>query len=54
MFPGQNSDIAKEQFKILKQVLKAFMLRRTKSMLIEKGALTLPPLTEITVLDSPQ
>ncbi|KAI0520640.1 hypothetical protein KFK09_008118 [Dendrobium nobile] len=47
---GQNSEKAKEQFKILKHVLKAFMLRRTKAMLIERGTLTLPPLTEITVL----
>ncbi|PKU66041.1 putative chromatin-remodeling complex ATPase chain [Dendrobium catenatum] len=47
---GQNLEKAKEQFKILKHVLKAFMLRRTKAMLIERGTLTLPPLTEITVL----
>ncbi|KAL0923753.1 hypothetical protein M5K25_007824 [Dendrobium thyrsiflorum] len=46
---GQNSEKAKEQFKILKHVLKAFMLRRTKTMLIERGTLTLPPLTEITI-----
>ncbi|CAI0438785.1 unnamed protein product [Linum tenue] len=40
----------KEQFKSLKQILKAFMLRRTKAKLIECGNLVLPPLTEITVM----
>ncbi|XVF33572.1 hypothetical protein REPUB_Repub17cG0179900 [Reevesia pubescens] len=40
----------KEQFKSLKYILKAFMLRRTKSKLIECGNLVLPPLTEITVM----
>ncbi|XP_020587295.1 probable helicase CHR10 isoform X2 [Phalaenopsis equestris] len=47
---GKSSNRTREQFKILKHVLKAFMLRRTKTMLIERGTLTLPPLTEITVL----
>ncbi|XP_073144981.1 probable helicase CHR10 isoform X1 [Henckelia pumila] len=41
---------AKEQFKILKYVLGAFMLRRTKSKLMESGTLLLPPITEITVI----
>ncbi|KAF3622051.1 hypothetical protein FXO38_31516 [Capsicum annuum] len=49
---GPNADKAKEQFKILKYVIGAFMLRRTKSQLIESGILVLPPLTEITVLYS--
>ncbi|KAK7256487.1 hypothetical protein RIF29_29938 [Crotalaria pallida] len=40
----------KEHLKILKSVLRAFMLRRTKSELIERGNLVLPPLTETTVL----
>ncbi|XP_022770218.1 LOW QUALITY PROTEIN: probable helicase CHR10 [Durio zibethinus] len=40
----------KEQFKTLKYILQAFMLRRTKSKLIECGDLVLPPLTEITVM----
>ncbi|KAK6285438.1 hypothetical protein POUND7_011617 [Theobroma cacao] len=40
----------KEQFKSLKYILQAFMLRRTKSKLIECGNLVLPPLTEITVM----
>lgn len=40
----------KEQFKILKYVLGAFMLRRTKSKLVESGTLSLPPLTEITMM----
>ncbi|OQU93482.1 hypothetical protein SORBI_3001G543100 [Sorghum bicolor] len=41
---------AKGQFKILKHILKAFMLRRTKALLIESGILVLPPLTELTVM----
>ncbi|KAL6005071.1 hypothetical protein ACLOJK_005632 [Asimina triloba] len=40
----------KEQLRSLKYMLRAFMLRRTKSMLVEKGTLFLPPLTEITVM----
>lgn len=40
----------KERLKILRSVLGAFMLRRTKSKLIEGGNLVLPPLTETTVL----
>nr|KYP75614.1 hypothetical protein KK1_019805 [Cajanus cajan] len=40
----------KERLKILRSVLAAFMLRRTKSKLIECGNLVLPPLTETTVL----
>ncbi|KAJ6320605.1 hypothetical protein OIU78_015903 [Salix suchowensis] len=40
----------KQQFKTLKSILKPFMLRRTKSKLIECGNLVLPPLTEITVM----
>ncbi|XP_077235394.1 SNF2 domain-containing protein / helicase domain-containing protein [Tasmannia lanceolata] len=47
---GYDAADAKEQFRILKYILRAFMLRRTKSMLVESGALMLPPLTEITVL----
>ncbi|KAF8780320.1 hypothetical protein HU200_001420 [Digitaria exilis] len=38
------------QFKIVKHILKAFMLRRTKALLIESGILALPPLTELTVM----
>ncbi|MCD9644171.1 putative helicase chr10 [Datura stramonium] len=45
-----DADKAKEQLKILKYVIGAFMLRRTKSQLIELGTLVLPPLTEITVM----
>ncbi|CAN6460888.1 unnamed protein product [Victoria cruziana] len=41
------------QFGVLKYILKAFLLRRTKSMLVESGTLLLPPLTEITVLVPP-
>lgn len=45
-----DTEKAKEQFKILKYVLGAFMLRRTKSKLTESGTLLLPPITEITVM----
>ncbi|KAG0458946.1 hypothetical protein HPP92_022074 [Vanilla planifolia] len=47
---GQSSHKTIEQCRILKLLLKAFMLRRTKALLIERGTLTLPPLTEIVVL----
>ncbi|KAK4752505.1 hypothetical protein SAY87_021303 [Trapa incisa] len=40
----------KEQFRILKHVIRAFMIRRTKAKLIKCGNLVLPPLTEITVI----
>jgi hypothetical protein len=40
----------KETYKSLKFILGAFMLRRTKSLLIESGNLVLPPLTELTVM----
>jgi len=43
---------ANRQFEIIKHVLKAFMLRRTKALLIESGVLALPPLTELTVSGS--
>ncbi|XP_038976288.1 probable helicase CHR10 isoform X4 [Phoenix dactylifera] len=48
--PGDVSDKAKRQLKILKYILRAFMLRRTKALLVKSGILMLPPLTEITVL----
>ncbi|VFQ75789.1 unnamed protein product [Cuscuta campestris] len=41
---------ANGQLKILKYILGAFMLRRTKSQLVESGTLVLPSLTEITVM----
>ncbi|XP_076956245.1 putative helicase CHR10 isoform X2 [Bidens hawaiensis] len=47
---GKGAPIAKDKFKSLKYVLGAFMLRRTKSKLIETGTLSLPPLTEITLM----
>ncbi|KAL6125803.1 hypothetical protein ACLB2K_073857 [Fragaria x ananassa] len=47
---GYNTPEVIEQLKSLKGILGAFMLRRTKSKLIENGDLFLPPLTEITVL----
>ncbi|KAK9148343.1 hypothetical protein Scep_007100 [Stephania cephalantha] len=47
---GEYAVRAKEQLKILKYILRAFMLRRTKSMLVQSGILSLPPLTEITLI----
>ncbi|XP_071718314.1 probable helicase CHR10 isoform X2 [Rutidosis leptorrhynchoides] len=47
---GKGAPIVKEKFKSLKYILGAFMLRRTKSRLIETGTLSLPPLTEITLM----
>ncbi|OMP00711.1 SNF2-related protein [Corchorus olitorius] len=49
---GSTPSKTKEEFKIktLKYILQAFMLRRTKSKLIECGNLVLPPLTEVTVM----
>ncbi|CAN0921812.1 Probable helicase CHR10 [Linum grandiflorum] len=48
--PGLDKTEVQEQFKSLKHILKAFMLRRTKAKLIEQGNLVLPLLTEITVM----
>ncbi|XP_062073256.1 probable helicase CHR10 isoform X5 [Humulus lupulus] len=47
---SQVLSIVKEQLKCLKSIVGTFMLRRTKSRLIECGNLVLPPLTEITVM----
>ncbi|KAF0932789.1 hypothetical protein E2562_012125 [Oryza meyeriana var. granulata] len=47
---GGETNKANKQFKILKHVLKAFMLRRTKALLIQSGILALPSLTELTVM----
>ncbi|WOL06240.1 hypothetical protein Cni_G14972 [Canna indica] len=47
---GSESDRVRRQFKLLRYILKAFMLRRTKTLLVERGILTLPSLTEITVM----
>lgn len=49
---GGEATKAKRQFKVLKYIMRAFMLRRTKALLVESGTLVLPPLTEITVSDS--
>ena len=49
LLAGRDAAEIKERFKFLKYVLRAFMLRRTKAMLVESGSLMLPPLTEITV-----
>ncbi|KAH7687606.1 DNA helicase protein [Dioscorea alata] len=47
---GYDADGVEKQFKILKHILRAFMLRRTKRQLVESGTLMLPPLTEITMM----
>uniref|UniRef100_A0A803KYM7 Helicase CHR10 n=1 Tax=Chenopodium quinoa TaxID=63459 RepID=A0A803KYM7_CHEQI len=47
---GHDGAAVKEQLSTLKCLLGAFMLRRTKSKLVECGTLVLPPLTEITVM----
>ncbi|KAI8024668.1 putative helicase CHR10 [Camellia lanceoleosa] len=47
---GHDAAEVKGLYKILKYILGAFMLRRTKSKLIDSGTLVLPPLTEITVM----
>ncbi|XP_056693459.1 probable helicase CHR10 isoform X1 [Spinacia oleracea] len=47
---GHDGASVKEQLNTLKCLLGAFMLRRTKSKLVECGTLVLPPLTEITVM----
>ncbi|KAJ1299232.1 hypothetical protein BS78_01G516100 [Paspalum vaginatum] len=47
---GAEANKASRQFKIIKHVLRAFMLRRTKTLLIKSGILALPPLTELTVM----
>ncbi|KAM3316836.1 hypothetical protein ACQJBY_034791 [Aegilops geniculata] len=49
LLSGSEANKANRQFKILKHILRAFMLRRTKALLIESGILELPPLTELTV-----
>ncbi|XP_026444753.1 probable helicase CHR10 isoform X2 [Papaver somniferum] len=47
---GLDAAMVKEGFKTLKYILRAFMLRRTKAMLVECGTLVLPRLTEMTVM----
>ncbi|KMS99989.1 hypothetical protein BVRB_1g018280 isoform A [Beta vulgaris subsp. vulgaris] len=47
---GHDGAAVKESINTLKCLLGAFMLRRTKSKLVECGTLVLPPLTEITVM----
>lgn len=48
-FTGHGKIKGNGQFKSLKYILSAFLLRRTKAKLSESGVLLLPPLTEITV-----
>ncbi|XP_042435856.1 probable helicase CHR10 isoform X1 [Zingiber officinale] len=47
---GTESYSVKRQFRILRYILNAFMLRRTKALLVERGTLTLPSVTEMTVM----
>ena len=47
---GDPGHEVKDQFRTLKYILGAFMLRRMKAKLIERGTLVLPPLTKITVM----
>ncbi|BBN06231.1 chromodomain-helicase-DNA-binding protein 1-like [Marchantia polymorpha subsp. ruderalis] len=46
-----NDDLkdSKLELKRLRQILRAFMLRRTKAALVKSKVLSLPPLTEVTV-----
>uniref|UniRef100_A0A0A9C7C7 Helicase ATP-binding domain-containing protein n=1 Tax=Arundo donax TaxID=35708 RepID=A0A0A9C7C7_ARUDO len=52
LLTGAEVKKANRQFKTLKHILRALMLRRTKALLIESGILALPPLTELTVSGS--
>ncbi|XP_052193253.1 probable helicase CHR10 isoform X2 [Diospyros lotus] len=47
---GHAAAEVKEAFRMLRYILGAFMLRRTKFKLIDSGTLVLPPLTEVTVM----
>ncbi|XP_020519289.1 probable helicase CHR10 isoform X3 [Amborella trichopoda] len=47
---GDLASKGKQQSKILKFILRAFMLRRTKALLVQSGTLILPPLTEVTMM----
>ncbi|GAV80488.1 SNF2_N domain-containing protein/Helicase_C domain-containing protein [Cephalotus follicularis] len=47
---GLEASYVEVRYKTLKHILGAFMLRRTKTKLIESGNLELPPLTEITMI----
>ncbi|KAL2633919.1 hypothetical protein R1flu_005398 [Riccia fluitans] len=49
---GENSDDAKsfrDELRLLRHILRAFMLRRTKAALVKSNVLFLPPLAEVTV-----
>ena len=47
---GDNTSGCSKQFKLLRYIVHAFMLRRTKALLVKNGTLTLPPLSGVTVL----
>ena len=47
---GDNTSGCSKQFKMLKYIVHAFMLQRTKALLVKNGTLTLPPLSGVTVL----
>ena len=48
---GDNTSGCSKQFKLLRYIVHAFMLRRTKALLVKNGTLTFPPLFGVTVLD---
>lgn len=50
MTQGDNTSGYSKQFKLLRYVVHAFMIRRTKALLVKNGTLSLPPLSEATVL----
>lgn len=50
MTQGDNTSGCSKQFKLLRYIVHAFMIRRTKALLVKNGTLTLPPLSEVTVL----
>ncbi|KAH9300516.1 hypothetical protein KI387_012099, partial [Taxus chinensis] len=47
---GDNGSADDKSFKLLRDIIHVFMLRRTKAFLVQNGTLTLPLLSEVTVL----
>ncbi|XP_057828466.2 probable helicase CHR10 isoform X4 [Cryptomeria japonica] len=47
---GDNTSGDDKQVKLLRYIVQVFMLRRTKAFLVQNGTLTLPPLSEVTVM----
>ena len=50
MTQGDNTSGCSKQFKLLRYIVHAFMFRHTKASLVKNGTLTLPPLSEVTLL----